>query len=67
MNFFNNGGGCGNNYGTFGGGCDCCTLILWLIILQNLCQNGGNGCGIDSCTLLLLLLLCGGCGNGCGK
>lgn len=71
MNLFNNscGGNCGNcgNFGNnFGGNCDCCSLILWIIILQCLCGNG-NGCGIDCCTLILLLLLCGGCGNSCGK
>jgi len=65
MNFFNN-NNCGGGCGGFGmGGCDPCSLLLWLIILQCLCGNG-NGCGIDCCTLIILLLLCG-CGNGCGK
>lgn len=66
MNFFNN-NNCGGGCGGFGmGGCDPCSLLLWLIILQCLCGNGNGGCGIDCCTLIILLLLCG-CGNGCGK
>ncbi len=66
MNFFNNncGGGCGNGFG--GCGCDPCSILLWLMILQCICGNGNGGCGIDCCTLIILLLLCG-CGNGCGK
>ncbi|MBQ8908764.1 MAG: chorion class high-cysteine HCB protein 13 [Clostridia bacterium] len=62
MNFFNNNNGCGGNFDHCGG-CDICSLILWIIILQSLCGCGNNnGCGIDSCTLVILLLLCG-CGN----
>ena len=68
MNFFNNNGCGGFDRNGCGCGCDPCNIILWIIILQNLCGcgNNSNGCGtsIDCCTLLILLLLCG-CGNGC--
>ena len=65
MNFFNNSScGGGFNNGCGGCGCDPCSLLVWIILLQCLCGNG-NGCGIDSCTLIILLLLCGCCGNGC--
>ena len=63
MNFFN--GSCGGGFNGCNSGCDCCSLILWIILLQCLCGNG-NGCGMDCCTLIILLLLCGCCGNGCG-
>ena len=59
MNFFNN-NGCGG-FGGMTGGCDCCNLIIWILILQCLCGN--NGFNMDCCTLILLLLLCGGCGG----
>ena len=63
MNFFNNNNtGCGGGIGGFAGGCDCCSLILWILILQCICGNGG-GFGMDCCTLIILLLLCGGCGG----
>ena len=62
MNFFNN-NGCGTGFGGCNGGCDCCNLIIWILLLQCLCGNGNNGCGIDCCTLIILLLLCGCCGN----
>ncbi|MBP3344989.1 MAG: chorion class high-cysteine HCB protein 13 [Clostridia bacterium] len=67
MNFFNNNTGCGGFDRGCGCGCDICSLVLWIIILQSLCGcgNNNNGCGIDSCTLLILLLLCGGCNNTC--
>jgi len=63
MNFFNN-NGCGGTFNGAMGGCDCCSLILWILILQNLCGGNNGGCGIDCCTLILLLLLCG---CGCNK
>ncbi len=58
MNFFNN--GCGNNSCGCGNGCDICSIVTLLLLLQ--CC--GCGCQIDCCTLLLLLLICGG-GNNC--
>ncbi|MBE6804789.1 MAG: chorion class high-cysteine HCB protein 13 [Clostridiales bacterium] len=61
MNFFNNNTGCGGNFDHCGCGCDICSIVLWIILLQCLC-GGNNGCGIDCCTLIILLLLCG-CGN----
>ena len=65
MNFFNN--SCGGGFsGGCNSGCDCCSLIIWILLLQCLCGNGNNGCGMDCCTLIILLLLCGCCGNGCG-
>lgn len=64
MNFFNN--TCGGGFNGCNGGCDCCSLLLWIMILQCLCGNGNNGCGMDCCTLILLLLLCG-CGCGTNK
>lgn len=64
MNFFN---GCQGGFGGCNSCCDPCSLMLWLIILQNLCGcNNNGGCGMDACTLVILLLLCGGC-NSCGN
>ena len=63
MNFFN--GSCGGGFNGCAGGCDACSLLTWIILLQCLCGNG-NGCGMDMCTLIILLLLCGCCGNNCG-
>ena len=68
MNFFN--GSCGNGFNNgCNGGCDCCSMIVWILLLQCLCGcgNNNNGCGMDCCTLITLLLLCGCCGNSCCK
>ncbi|MBQ8444491.1 MAG: chorion class high-cysteine HCB protein 13 [Clostridia bacterium] len=65
MNFFNNNNGCGGNFDHCGCGCDICSIIFWIILLQCLCGCGNNGgCGMDCCTLIILLLLCG-CNNHC--
>ena len=62
MNFFNN-SSCGSGFNNgCGCGMDCCSLLIWIILLQCLCGNG-NGCGMDCCTLIILLLLCGCCGG----
>ena len=54
-------GGCGNGGSLFGGnggcGCgndnggNCCSLIIWLLILSSICggNNGGCGCGNSCC------------------
>ncbi len=69
MNFFNGCDRCdGNNFnnGCHGGcGCDPCSLLTWIVVLQLLCGcgNNNNGCCMDSCTLILLLLLTGCCGG----
>ncbi len=60
MNFFNN--GCGNNTCGCQGGCDICSIVVLMLLLQ--CC--GCGCQIDPCTLIFLLLICG-CGNNCCK
>ena len=65
MNLFGgfNGGCNGNNMG----GCDCCSLIFLILLLQN-CGCGGHNSdnvnfgGCDCCTLILLLLLLCNCG-----
>lgn len=60
MNFFGGFGSAGNCTG----GCDCCSILLLIMLLQ-CCGCGNNGCSIDICSLLLILALCG-CGNGHG-
>ena len=49
-------------------GCNCCDIILLLMLLNN-CGCGGNMGGIGSCDIVWLILIlsciCGG-GNGCG-
>ena len=73
--------GCGcdqevtRNFGCFGGGNNCCSIIWILLLLNCFCSDnwngGGCGCGSgndNSCMwIILLLLFCGGgCGGGCG-
>ena len=64
MNFFNNTNCGGNGFHGMEGGCEPCTLLIWILILQCFCGNHG-GMEIDLCTLLLLLVILGGCG--CNK
>lgn len=69
MNLFGGfGGGCGNTCNG-GCGCDCCTLIILIWLLQSCgCNHGTDNMnlgGCDCCTILLLLILLGCCG-GCG-
>ena len=65
MNLFGGFGGCGNNCN---GGCDCCTIIILLWLLQCCgcgCNHGSDnmcGGGCDCCTIILILMLLGCCG-----
>lgn len=60
--------GCGNESN------NCCSSLIWIILILSLCNNGssslsndGCGCGNNDCIwLILLLLFCGG-NNGCGS
>ncbi|MCI5823259.1 MAG: chorion class high-cysteine HCB protein 13 [Lachnospiraceae bacterium] len=54
---------------------NCCSSLIWIILILSLCNNGtsslsGDGCGCggnnDCIWLILLLLFCGG-SNGCGS
>ena len=65
--------GCGNDS-------NCCSSLIWLIILFSICGNGNNGCGnsgsgflsgmgigcgCDIIIILLLLFCCGGSNSCC--
>lgn len=65
MNFFGHGGDCGGEtWGRGGCGCDCCSIILLLLL-----SNCGMKC--DPCQIIWLLLiqncLCGGKNEPCGN
>lgn len=47
------------------GGQDCCSTILFLMLLGNC--GCGFGQNMDCCTLILLLMILGSCGNGCSN
>lgn len=58
----NNGYGCNKGQGHKDGGCDCCTLLILILLLSNCgCGNGfandDNGCGCVWYIILIFLLL----------
>ena len=58
-------GGCGCG-GSNNGGCNSCSIIIWIILLSCLCGNG-NGTGLSNIFGCGNGDDCGGCGGGCSN